>query len=89
MLRYPRLSPLVVMNVIVLSGILTACASPTRTAVTDTTIHTEVKAVETPVNAACTAFPRLTFSRLHDTPETIVQVKAYNATRDEVCGKGK
>jgi len=38
--------------------------------------------------AACTAFPRLTYSRLHDTDETIIQIKAYNARRDALCGPG-
>lgn len=61
-----------------LSGLLTlclttACASPPQT----------------PVTSACTAFPRITFSRLKDTEETIRQVKAYDAGRDAICGKGK
>lgn len=34
------------------------------------------------------AFPRLTFSRLHDTDETIRQIKGYDAARDALCGPG-
>ena len=54
-------------------GLLTACAHLTPT----------------PVPSACTAFPRISFDRLHDTDETIRQVKAYDAGRDAVCGKGR
>jgi len=43
----------------------------------------------TPVTSACTAFPRISFDRLNDTLDTIRQVKAYDAGRDAICGKGK
>lgn len=42
-----------------------------------------------PASLACTAFPRISYSRLHDTDETIRQVLAYDAARDALCGKGK
>lgn len=40
-------------------------------------------------DAGCVTFPRLTFDRLKDTAETIEQVKAYDARRDAICGKGE
>ena len=51
-----------------------ACASRTQIAVT---------------NGGCLVFDRLTFDRLHDTDETIAQVKQYDARRDAICGQGK
>lgn len=47
----------------------------------------ETKPVQT--DSGCVAFARITFDRLHDTTDTIAQVKAYDAARDAVCGKGK
>lgn len=62
-------------------AILTACAHRAPTAATEPA---------TPPSAvACTAFARISFSRLHDTAETIRQVKAYDAARDALCGVGK
>lgn len=61
-----------------LSGLLTLCL-----------IAVSGCQTPTPVTSACTAFPRITFSRLKDTEETIRQVKAYDAGRDAICGKGK
>jgi len=51
--------------------ILGACAHRTATPAT---------------NTACTAFAPIGFSRLHDTEETIIAVKAHNAAWDAVCG---
>ena len=56
-----------------------ACARQTPTVVTS---------VAAPADG-CVAFKRLTFSRLHDTDETIAGVKQYDARRDAVCGAGK
>ena len=58
---------------------LAACATPIPIPVTEAP----------PVDLACSEFPRLTFDRLKDTPETIVQIKAYDAGRDKLCGSGK
>lgn len=63
-----------------LSITLTACGSRPQTAGTNPTPAT---------NIGCLEFNRLTFSRLHDTLETIAGIKAYNAARDKVCGVGK
>lgn len=52
---------------------LTGCAHGTDIAVTD------------PV-AACAVWRPVIFSRLHDTEETIRQVKALNAAHDAYCG---
>lgn len=57
-----------------------ACASP---------IQTPAISLSSQVPIACTAFSRISFDRLKDTDETIRQVKAYDAARDAVCGKGK
>lgn len=37
-------------------------------------------------SAACLAFAPIRFSRLKDTPETIVAVKAHNAKWEAMCG---
>lgn len=50
---------------------------------------TPTLATSAPPASACTAFPRLTYSRLHDTDETIRAVQGYDAARDALCGKGK
>jgi hypothetical protein len=42
-----------------------------------------------PAPSACAAFPRISYSRLHDTDETIREVKGYLAARDALCGVGK
>lgn len=44
---------------------------------------------QTPIpatSAACLAFAPIRFSRLKDTPETIVAVKAHNAKWEAMCG---
>lgn len=69
-----RLKWLVMPLILPLCVILPACAHQNPTPVTD---------------GACVVFPRLTFDRLEDTLDTIVQVKAYDARRDAVCGAGK
>lgn len=61
-----------------LSGLLTLCLLAACEHLTPT-----------PVTSACTAFPRISFDRLNDTEPTIKQVKAYDAGRDALCGKGK
>lgn len=38
---------------------------------------------------ACTDFARITYSRLMDTEDTLIQLKAYDAARDAICGVGK
>jgi len=63
--------------------ILAACAHRTPTAAT------EPASAPAPRASACSAFARISFSRLHDTAETIRQVKAYDAARDALCGVGK
>lgn len=60
---------------------LTACAIGTRSAEISSHIQT--------ADAACTAFGPIYFSRLHDTPETIVAVKKHNASFQALCGAGK
>jgi len=37
--------------------------------------------------AECALFPPITYSAKGDTPETVRQVRAYNAGRDKYCGK--
>lgn len=59
---------------------LTSCATRIPTVAT--------KPDPPPAPSACVAFPRLTFSRLHDTDETIRQIKGYDAARDALCGPG-
>lgn len=59
-------------------AILSGCATPAPT-----------PATSVPPFAGCTAFPRISYSRQHDTDETIRQVKAYLAARDAVCGVGR
>jgi hypothetical protein len=54
--------------------ILPACAHQTPTAAIDN---------------GCGEFQRITFDRLADTMPTIVEIKAYDAERDAVCGVGK
>lgn len=73
MRKWLPLYPLVVLVTLSLLFILTACAHQ----------------IPTPATDGCVAFARLSFSRLHDTTETIQQVKAYDAARDAICGKGK
>ena len=73
-----RLSPLTLQSVLlicVLIVTLAACAHPIPTPATS-------------LSSLCER-PRLTFSRLHDTDEMIKQIKAQNAARDTICGKGK
>jgi hypothetical protein len=67
---------------------LTACAHEIPTLATRTEVAA-APAAPPPAPSACTAFPRITFSRLHDTAETVAQIKAYDAGRDVLCGKGK
>ena len=57
---------------------LAACETPTPTPATEAA----------PVNP-CTIFGLITFDRLKDTPQTIVQIKAYNAGYTKLCGAGK
>lgn len=57
---------------------LTSCAS-----------HPPTVATSPAPAMACAAFPRISYSRLHDTDETLRQVKAYDAARDALCGIGK
>lgn len=71
-----RLMPLLGLPLLALA----ACASQTPIPATDG---------GTTVNVGCVEFSRLTFSRLHDTDETIKGVKEYDAARDKVCGVGK
>lgn len=71
---WPRLGKLTRPLLLPIASLLTACASPRPTVVTD---------------AGCVVFPRLTFDRLKDTDATIAQVKAYDARRDAVCGTGQ
>ena len=80
----PRLAPLIALPLLILA----ACANQTPTAVIDARSN-EATAAQAPPTAACVAFARLTFDRLKDTPETIVQIKAYDAARDALCGKGQ
>jgi len=68
-------------------AILTACAHQIPTAATSPT--SVAPSAPAPSQLACAAFPRISFSRLHDTAETIRQVKAYDAARDALCGVGK
>lgn len=68
-----------------LSLSLILCACQTQTAATKPVV--DVRTVQT--DTGCTAFARITFSRLKDTAETITQIKAYDAARDAVCGKGE
>lgn len=72
----PALLPTLLIGPLIL--ILTACATPTP-----------IPATNTPPASACAAFARISFDRLKDTDETIRQVKAYDAARDALCGKGK
>ena len=62
---------------LVAAASLQACATQTQTPATNLP----------PVNTACVAFQPIQFSRLHDTEETIVQVKAYNAAWEALCKK--
>lgn len=39
--------------------------------------------------SACTAFPRISYSRKTDSDQTIIEVKGYLAARDALCGVGK
>lgn len=41
------------------------------------------------IDNGCGEFQRMTFDRLSDTVPTIVEIKAYDAERDAVCGVGK
>lgn len=75
----PRLGRRLTLLTLPLIGILTACAPQTQTPETKVTV----------TDTGCTAFARITFSRLHDTDDTIRQVKAYDAARDAICGIGK
>lgn len=77
----PTLQRLSLLSALVMTS---SCASQTPS-VPLTPIH----ATSAPASEACTAFPRLSFSRLHDTPETIKGIKAYDAARDALCGVGK
>lgn len=58
-------------------GVLTACATRTPSAGTE--------APGGP-SAFCLVAKPIIFSRLHDTPETIAQVKAHNAQGQALCG---
>lgn len=69
----PRLTPLAIVSASVLT--LTGCVHPTRTPETEKVV-------------ACGAFRPITFSRLHDTEETIRQVREHNAAYLALCGKG-
>jgi len=82
---WPRLAP----ATIGLLASLTACASRTPTAATEPPPLTAAPSAPNPSAFACAAFGRISFSRLHDTGETIRQVKAYDAARDALCGTGK
>jgi len=35
----------------------------------------------------CALFPPITYSAKGDTPETVGQIRSYNAGRDKYCGK--
>lgn len=83
MLKWQRPARPVTLCSSVLLLSLGACGTLTRTA------GISNPAPATTPASACSAFSRISFSRLHDTPETIVQVKAYDAARDALCGKGK
>ena len=67
----------VLLLALLLPAILTACAAQTLIAGTSPK-----------VNAGCLEFPRMTYDRLNDTLPTIAQIKAYDAARDAICGKG-
>lgn len=41
-----------------------------------------------PSLVACEAFGIITYSRLHDTEDTIRQVQAHNAAYEALCGEG-
>ena len=77
MTKLPKLGLLQMQLIAALIPILAACATQTPIAETNT-----------PPASACAAFSRITFDRLKDTDDTIKQVKAYDAARDALCGKG-
>lgn len=39
-----------------------------------------------PALVACASFSVITYSRLSDTEETIIQIQAHNAAYEELCG---
>ena len=63
-----------------LCAILGACAHQTPTAAT------KAEAAAPAPSQLCAVFKTIIFSRLHDTDETIRQVKASNARRASLCG---
>lgn len=77
MFRSPRPSKLSASLTLVSLLTLTSCAHQAPTVATSSP------------PADCTTFPRISYSRLHDTDQTIVQVKGYLAARDALCGVGK
>ena len=64
-----------------LSGALmiSSCASPAPYAKPTSTVAIDPK-------AACLVWQPIIFSRLHDTAETLAQVKRLNAAHDAYCG---
>lgn len=75
--RYRRAMPLIVLPLL----ILTACGPQTQT------LGIKTQIVAAPPADACKVFKLIVFSRLHDTAETIRQVKAHNARWESLCGK--
>lgn len=39
------------------------------------------------VDTSCEAFKAISYSRLHDTPETIAEIRGHNAAFDAICSK--
>lgn len=39
------------------------------------------------VDTSCAAFKAISYSRQHDTPETIAEIRGHNAAYDAICPK--
>ena len=79
MRRSPRLSRLSASLTLLSLLTLTSCETLRQTPATS----------QAPASAACTAFPRISYSRKTDSDETIIEVRRYLAARDALCGVGK
>lgn len=93
--KSPRLSLQSALLTLTLTLTLMSCATQTQTRATDPAPTAPPPLCATaappppPTPSACVAFPRLNYSRLHDTDQTIREIRAYDAARDALCGKGK
>ena len=73
MFKSPARPKLLKLAMLPFFAIPAACAHPIATA-------------ETKPAAVCSVWKPVIYSRLHDTAETIAQVKALNAAHDALCG---